>query len=75
MEKKYRFKDTNMEKEHIKEECEKSYAVIRQAEERLKELRAECKHEKTYDGKYSWRLGSIQDAEICSYCGSLIRYK
>ena len=64
-----------MENEEIKNECEKMYAQIKSAEERLKELRAVCKHEKTFEGNYSWRVGNIQLADICEYCCSMIRYK
>lgn len=61
--------------EEIKNECEQMYEQIKSAEDRLKELRAECKHEKPFEGNYSWRIGSIQPAIICYYCGKLIRYK
>lgn len=64
-----------MKNEEIKEECEKMYTFIRQSEERLMQVREICKHERTYEGKYSWRIGSVKDAEICWYCGSLIKYK
>lgn len=68
-------KNTVMKNEEIKKECEQMYAQIKDAEDRLKELRAECKHEKTFEGYYSWRVGNIQSADICEYCGSLVRYK
>lgn len=64
-----------MTNSEIKDECEKMYAQIKQAEERLKEVRAICKHEDTFEGTWSWRIGSIQPAIICSYCGSLIKYR
>jgi hypothetical protein len=64
-----------MEKEQIKKECEQMYAQIKSAEEKLKELRTICKHEKTFEGNHSWRVGNIQLADICEYCGSTIRYK
>lgn len=63
-----------MENEEIKKECEEMYAQIKSAEERLKELRSNCKHEKTFEGNYSWRPANIQLAEICEYCGSMIKY-
>ena len=53
-----------MENEQIKKECEQMYAQIKSAEERLKELTAICKHEKTFEGNYSWRVGNIQPADI-----------
>ena len=64
-----------MKNEEIKKECEQMYAQIKSSEERLKELRKICQHEKTFVGNYSWRIGAIQTADICEYCGELIRYK
>ncbi len=64
-----------MEQEEIKQECEKIYLQIKQADERLKEIRATCKHPNTDEGNYSWRPGAIQLANICSDCGHLINYK
>lgn len=64
-----------MTNEEIKDECEKMYAQIKSAEEKLVKLRSNCKHEKTFEGNYSWRVGNIQLADICEYCGSCIRYK
>lgn len=61
-----------MKQEEIKQECEKMYAQIKQAEELLKEVRAICKHPNTFEGNYSWRIGALQQADICSDCGSLI---
>ena len=63
-----------MQQIEIKQECEKMYAQIKQAEERLKEMREICKHPNTFEGNYSWRIGVIQKAKICSDCGSLIKY-
>lgn len=59
----------------IKTECELMYAQIKAAEERLKELREICKHEKTFEGNYSWRPGAIMPATICSDCGALVNFK
>jgi hypothetical protein len=56
----------------IKEQCEYQYEQIRKSEERLKELRAMCKHNNTYEGKYSWRVGCIDSAIICSDCGVVV---
>lgn len=58
----------------IKEDCEMQYAKIKEAEERLKTLRLLCTHENTFEGNYSWRVGNIQVAEMCSDCGELIKY-
>ena len=62
-----------MTNEEIKAECEEMYAQISSAEKRLKELRSECKHEKTFLGNYSYRVGNIQPSEICEYCLKLIK--
>lgn len=64
-----------MTNEEIKEDCKKMYAQIESATVRLKELRTICKHEKTFEGNYSYRVANIQLADICEYCGELIRYK
>jgi len=64
-----------MTNEEIKTECELMYAQLRQAENRLEEIRAICKHENTFEGNWSWRVGSIMPAIICSDCGSLVKFK
>jgi len=63
-----------MTNEEIKAETEQQYTNIKQAEKRLEELRSICKHEKTFKGNYSYRIGVILPAEICEYCGELIKY-
>lgn len=62
-----------MSNKEIKAECEFQYAAIKEAEEHLTILRAECKHEHTYKGLYSYRVGAINNALICSYCGSCLK--
>lgn len=64
-----------MTNEEIKLQCEKMYLQISDAKTQLEELRKICKHEKTYEGNYSTRVGVIRLAEICEYCGELIKYK
>ena len=64
-----------MNSQEIKDECKLMYAQIKQAEERLRELRSICKHENTHEGEYSWRVGCIDLAIICSDCGTCIKYK
>jgi hypothetical protein len=59
--------------EEIKIECEQIYDQIKQGENRLKELRSICGHEQTYEGTYSWRIGSFESATICSHCGEVIK--
>jgi restriction endonuclease S subunit len=62
-----------MTNEEIKQEKERCFKQIKTAQERLEEIRKICKHEKTYEGNYSF--GCVQLADICEYCGELIRYK
>jgi len=59
----------------IKSKKEESFLQIKIAEEGLKQLRTICKHEKTIETNYSYRIGSYQLAEICEYCGEFIKYK
>ena len=64
-----------MTSQKIKEECTLMYEQIRNAETRLSELRKICQHQNTKEGNYSWRIGSVLPAVICSDCGELIKYK
>ena len=57
----------------IKKECELMYSQIKNAENRLKELREICEHEDTDIGNYSYRIGVVEQAEICNSCGIVIR--
>lgn len=61
-----------MSQEEIKQECEKMYLQISQSEERIKEVRAICKHPNTFYGNYSYRIGALQSGNICSDCGEII---
>lgn len=63
-----------MSNEEIQADCQIQYEAIRKAEERLKELRALCKHENTFEGNYSWRPGAINRALICTHCGSCLKF-
>jgi hypothetical protein len=60
-------------KNEIKQECEKMYLQIKQAEDRLKEIRSVCKHPNTFVGFFSWRTGTVVKGEICSDCGTFIK--
>lgn len=64
-----------MTNQEIKTECELMYSQLREAEDRLKKIRAICKHENTFEGNWSWRVGSSTPAVICSVCGSLVKLK
>lgn len=48
-----------MTNEEIKSEVEKEFRNIKDAEARLKHLRSICKHEHTFFGDYSWRIGGV----------------
>ena len=61
--------------EKIKTECELMYKQIEDAQNRLKEIRALCKHENTFKGDWSWRVGSSMPATICDDCGSLVKFE
>lgn len=62
-----------MNNEEIKSQCEHEYQVIKIAEENLKRLREICDHSKTFIGNYSYRVGVIQEATICFYCGTCLK--
>lgn len=61
-----------MENQEIKKEKERCFEQIKVAKERLEEIRKICKHEKTYENDYMWRIGSTVRANICEYCGEFI---
>ena len=62
-----------MTQEEIKLNVQAQYAAMRTAEQTLKELRLLCQHPNTENGLYSWRVGSINPAIICSDCGTCIK--
>ena len=63
-----------MDSVKIKEECSLMYEQIRKAQDRLKELREMCKHEHYWETNYSYRIGSLMPAIVCSDCGELISF-
>lgn len=56
----------------IKNIADTQIRVIKNATDMLHSLRSVCPHEDTHIGNYSYRIGVIQDAEICDYCGAVI---
>lgn len=62
-----------MRNEEIKADCEAQYEAIKSAESRLRIFRAACPHTETHEGNYSWRIGCIDPATICSSCGTCIK--
>jgi hypothetical protein len=63
-----------MTNQEIKDECERAYKKIELAQDKIKELRAICKHEHTTSRNYSWRPGAYEIAKICDYCGENCEY-
>ena len=61
-----------MTNEEIKNKKEAFENIISLAQEGLKGLREVCKHEKTFKGSYSYRIGVIEERGICEYCGEVI---
>lgn len=57
----------------IKQKTQEQYNAIETAEQTLKELRLLCKHPNTEQSLYSWRIGAMEQAIICSDCGELVR--
>lgn len=62
-----------MTQSEIRQIKDAAYANIVQAENALKEIRKICKHTSIFEGNYSYRVGVIQPAVICSDCGNLIK--
>lgn len=56
----------------IKKEVQELYKVISRAQDRLYEIRRECKHPETYVGNWSWRPGAMSTCNICVDCGENI---
>lgn len=62
-----------MTQAEIKQTCDIAYQMIKDAEKALKEMRDLCTHPDTFGGNYSYRVGSIYPATICSDCGQVLR--
>lgn len=60
--------------EEIKKECEDLYDTIKKSQDRLDEIRKICKHENTFKGLWSWRIGAENNATICSDCGTCLEF-
>ena len=61
-----------MTQAEIKHHCDLAYESIKVANDKLVKLRAICKHPNTHKGLYSWRIGCIEERDICSYCGEVL---
>lgn len=62
-----------MESKDIKEECEQLIEVIEKSQARIRELQYSCLHEKTFEGLYSYKMGDLHHAIICSSCKKEIK--
>lgn len=51
---------------------DKLYKTIANAQKKLEAIRAKCKHKKTHIGLYSWRIGAMDNAELCNACDAVI---
>ncbi len=63
-----------MKAQEIKQEHTRLVETIKTAEAEIKVLQANCKHENTFEGNWSCRIGQSDKANICSDCGSLINF-
>lgn len=51
---------------------DKFYKTIANAQKKIDAIRKNCKHKKTHMGLYSWRIGAIDNAELCNTCDAVI---
>lgn len=63
-----------MTEDEIKNERENMYIQIKQAQDRLTEIRTICKHGETFESRYGADITRAYPAELCSFCHCLIRY-
>jgi hypothetical protein len=63
-----------MSNKEIKEEIDQLEKQIEKERNRIIELRNICTHENTLEGLYSWRVGVVDKAIICSDCGQFIKF-
>ena len=61
-----------MKQSEIKTECEFAKDQIKMLQDRIERLKTICKHPDTFEGNYSWYLGSIFPSTICSDCGEVV---
>lgn len=60
-----------MTNQEIKTEIDGLYATIKTAQDRIKSIREECKHESSIIVDYSWRPGCCEKRSICEFCGEI----
>jgi hypothetical protein len=51
---------------------DKFYKTIENAQKKIDAIRKNCKHKKTHMGLYSWRIGAMDNAELCNTCDAVI---
>lgn len=68
-------KEIKKQREELYAEINKAYGQIKEANEKLNELRNICTHEKIYEGEYSPRSGQYFSADICEYCEKAVKIK
>lgn len=59
--------------EQIKNHYKFSCGILAMAQEEIKKLQLSCTHPNTHEGLYSWRVGCVDKAIICSDCGKMIK--
>jgi hypothetical protein len=64
-----------MIQEEIKISIDNCRKTIESMQDSIKDMQENhCKHTNTFEGTWSYRIGSYLPAEICSDCGKLIKY-
>lgn len=53
----------------FKEQVLNQYNIIKDAKNKIEDLRKQCKHSTSSLQNYSWRIGSIQERMLCDDCG------
>lgn len=66
----FKLYDINVE---VKQRIETINKEITELEGEREAIRAGCSHTETFEGYYSYRVGSVILAKICSACGEFIK--
>jgi hypothetical protein len=56
----------------MREKIDKLYRAIKEANEKLEDLRKECPHEDYCVMYYSWRVGSMSLKRLCKQCDQVV---
>jgi len=62
-----------MRNQEIKARVKELQEIVSTSQQKIETLRSICKHEKTFKGNYSWRVGVIEERDICEFCGEVIK--